>query len=36
MVLTTTSPIMGVTKDDNKEKPAILKAYDFSMLGTDR
>jgi hypothetical protein len=36
MCLTTTQPILGRTKDDNREKPAILKRYDFAMNGTDR
>ncbi len=36
MILTTTVPLMGTTKDDEKEKPAIFKRYDFCMGGTDR
>jgi hypothetical protein len=36
LVITTTSPIIGVTKDDDKFKPAVMKAYNFGMLGTDR
>jgi hypothetical protein len=36
MVITSTSPVMGVTKDDGKSKPAVMKAYDYGMLGTDR
>ena len=31
----TTTPILDVTKDDGKEKPAIYKFYDFSKGGTD-
>jgi hypothetical protein len=29
MLLTTTVPILGRTKDDEKDKPAIYKRYDF-------
>jgi hypothetical protein len=28
--------VMGVTRDDGKYKPAVIKAYDYGMLGTDR
>ena len=33
MVITSTSPVMGVTKDDGKSKPAVMKVYDYGMLG---
>lgn len=36
MLLTTKEPIMGRTKDDGKEKPAIYKEYDTAMGGCDR
>lgn len=36
MALTTTQPILGRTRDDDRQKPAILKRYDFAMNGTDR
>jgi hypothetical protein len=36
MVITSTPPVMGVTRDDGKYKPAVIKAYDYGMLGTDR
>lgn len=36
MIITTTCPIIGKTKDDNMEKPALYKRYDFAMGGTDR
>jgi hypothetical protein len=29
MLLTTTVPILGKTRDDDKNKPAIYKRYDF-------
>jgi hypothetical protein len=29
MLLTTTVPILGKTRDDDKFKPAIYKRYDF-------
>jgi hypothetical protein len=29
MLLTTTVPILGKTKDDGKQKPAIYKRYDY-------
>ena len=35
MALSTMSPLLGVTTDDNKRKPAILKLYDFTKGGTD-
>ena len=34
LMLSTTPPILGTTKDDSK-KPAIYKVYDFSKGGTD-
>ena len=34
-VFTTTRPLLGVTKDDGKKKPAIIKLYDFTKGGTD-
>jgi hypothetical protein len=35
LVLVTTNPILGVTKDDGKSKPAIIKFYDSTKGGTD-
>lgn len=35
LLLTTMKPILGVTKDDGKCKPAIYKLYDFTKGGTD-
>lgn len=35
LVLSTVRPIQGVTKDDGKKKPAIIKLYDFTKIGTD-
>ena len=35
IVLSTLEPILGVTSDDGKSKPAIIKLYDFSKGGTD-
>jgi hypothetical protein len=35
LALSTLPPILGITKDDGKEKPAILKFYDFTKGGTD-
>ena len=35
LVLSTMRPIMGVTRDDGKRKPAIIKFYDFTKGGTD-
>ena len=35
LVLSTMRPMMGVTKDDGKVKPAIYKLYDFTKGGTD-
>ena len=32
-VLSTVQPLLGVTKDDGKQKPVII--YDFTKLGTD-
>lgn len=34
-VLSTMQPLMGVTKEDDKKKPAIYKLYDFTKGGTD-
>jgi hypothetical protein len=36
MILTTTEPLMGKTKDDGKKKPALFKRYDMAMGGCDR
>jgi hypothetical protein len=36
MLLTTTVPILGKTRDDGKGKPAIISRYDKEMGGTDR
>jgi len=36
MLLTTTVPIVGWTKDGGTEKPALICFYNFAMLGTDR
>lgn len=35
LMLSTMPPLIGVTKDDGKRKPAIMKFYDFSKGGTD-
>lgn len=35
LVMSSMPPILGTTKDDGKEKPAIIKFYDFSKGGTD-
>lgn len=35
LMLSTMQPILGVTKDDGKSKPAIYKLYDFTKGGTD-
>ena len=35
LVLSTMPPLLGVTKDDGKDKPAIIKLYDFTKIGTD-
>ena len=35
LLLTTMPPLLGVTKDDGKQKPAIIKFYDFTKGGTD-
>jgi hypothetical protein len=35
LVLSTMAPLFGTTIDDGKDKPAILKFYDFSKGGTD-
>jgi hypothetical protein len=36
MVITSKSPVMGVTRDDGKSKPAVFKVYDYGLLGTNR
>jgi hypothetical protein len=35
LVLSSVPPILAITKDDGKQKPAIIKFYDFSKGGTD-
>ena len=35
LLLSTLDPILGVTKDDEKQKPALYKLYDFTKGGTD-
>ena len=35
LVLSTVPPILGTTIDDGKDKPAMIKFYDFSKGGTD-
>ena len=35
LMLSSVQPLLGVTKDDNKFKPAIYKHYDFTKGGTD-
>ena len=35
LVLSTMRPLMGITRDDGKRKPAIIKFYDFTKGGTD-
>ena len=35
IILSTHSPILGTTKDDDKKKPGIYKLYDFTKGGTD-
>ena len=35
ILLATQPPLRGVTKDDNCEKTAIIKWYDFTKIGTD-
>ena len=35
LVLSTMRPLLGVTKDDGKCKPAVIKFYDFTKGGTD-
>ena len=35
LVLSTMRPLMGITRDDGKQKPAIIKFYDFTKGGTD-
>ena len=34
-MLTTMRPLLGVTSDDGKKKPALYKLYDFTKGGTD-
>jgi hypothetical protein len=33
MLITSLVPILGKTKDDNQERPALIKAYNYMMLG---
>ena len=35
LMLATVEPLLGVTKDDRKKKPALYKFYDFTKGGTD-
>ena len=35
LILSTVELILGVTKDDDKKKPAVFKLYDFTKGGTD-
>ena len=35
LLLSTIRPIMGITKDDGKQKPGLYKLYDFTKGGTD-
>ena len=35
LLLSTLDPILGVTKDDEKQKPVLYKLYDFTKGGTD-
>ena len=35
MILSTMQPIQGITRDDDKKKPALFKLYDFTKGGTD-
>ena len=35
IVLSFMPPLLGLTKDDDKSKPAIIKLYDFTKGGTD-
>ena len=35
LVLNTAQPLLGVTNDDGKQKPGIIKLYDFTKIGTD-
>ena len=35
LLLSTLGPILGVNKDDEKQKPALYKLYDFTKGGTD-
>ena len=34
-MLSTLNPILGLTKDDGKSKPAVTKFYDFTKGGAD-
>ena len=36
LVLSTMHPILGITKDDGKQKPVVFKLYDFTKGGTDQ
>jgi hypothetical protein len=36
MIMTTTVPILGRTRDDGKRKPALFRRYDMAMGGCDR
>ena len=35
LMLSTMRPTSGITEDDGKSKPAIMKSYDFKKGGTD-
>lgn len=35
MVFSTVEPVLGVNKDDNKKKTAIIKLYDFTKGDTE-
>ena len=35
LALSSVPPLLGVTMDDGKHKPAILKLYDLTKCGTD-
>ena len=35
LLFSTMRPIIGVTKDDGKQKPGLYKLYDFTKGGTD-
>ena len=36
LVLSTMRPILGITNDNGKQKPAVLNLYDFTQGGTDQ